>query len=73
MSADQPYNARRRVELGAARTLDPVPATPEDVREAVSGVLADRAYRHAAERIQAEYNTLPGPDEAIALIERLAS
>ena len=73
MSADQPYNARRCVELGAARVLDPVLATPDDVRNAVSDVLADQAYRHAAERIQAEYNTLPGSDEALTLIECLVS
>ena len=72
MSADQPYNARRCVELGTARVLDPVRATPDDVRKTVSDVLADQAYRHAAQRIQAEYNTLPGPDEAVTLIERLA-
>jgi UDP:flavonoid glycosyltransferase YjiC (YdhE family) len=71
MSADQPSNARRCVELGTARVLDPVLATPEDVRNAVSEVLADQAYRHAAERIQAEYNALPGPEEAVTLIERL--
>jgi UDP:flavonoid glycosyltransferase YjiC (YdhE family) len=71
MSADQPYNARRCVELGTSRVLDPVLATPDDVREAVSEVLADPSYRHAAERVQAEYNALPGSAEAVALIERL--
>ena len=70
MSADQPYNARRCVELGTARVLDPVLATPDDVRKTVSDVLADQAYRHAAERIQAEYSMLPGPDEAVTLIEQ---
>ena len=73
MSADQPYNARRCVELGTARVLDPISATSDDVSEAVSDVLANQAYRHAAERIQAEYNTLPGSQEALTLIERLAS
>jgi UDP:flavonoid glycosyltransferase YjiC (YdhE family) len=73
MSADQPYTARRCAELGAAQVLDPVQATPDDVRAAVSDVLAGPAYRHAAERIQAEYNALPAPDEALTLIEQLAS
>ena len=73
MSADQPHNARRCLELGTARVLDPVLATPEEVSAAVSDVLADQSYRYAAEQIQAEYNGLSGVDEAVKLIERLAS
>jgi UDP:flavonoid glycosyltransferase YjiC (YdhE family) len=73
MSTDQPHNARRCVELGAARLLDPVSATPGVVREAVSEVLTDQSYRRAAEQIQAAYHALPGSDEAVALIEQLVN
>ena len=37
MGADQPLNAARCEQLGVARVLDPVAATPDDVREAVDG------------------------------------
>jgi UDP:flavonoid glycosyltransferase YjiC (YdhE family) len=72
MGADQPRNAARCQELGVARALDAVRATPETVREAVANVLADPSYRSAAERIADEIAALPGPDHAGRLIERLA-
>lgn len=71
LGADQPYNAARCEELGVARVLDPVSATPADVRDAVENVLADPAYRTAAERLRDEYDALPGPGHAVAMIERL--
>jgi UDP:flavonoid glycosyltransferase YjiC (YdhE family) len=73
MSADQPDNARRCVELGAARLLEPVSAAPHDVSEAVSDVLADQSYRRAAEQIQAAYHALPGSEEAVTQIEQLVN
>ena len=73
MGADQPLNAARCEALGVARVLDPVAATPEDVREAVAAVLADAAYRRAAERLRDETAALPGPAHAVALLERLAA
>ncbi|WP_441248307.1 glycosyltransferase [Kitasatospora sp. McL0602] len=71
LGADQPYNARRCVELGTARVLDPVTVTPDEVRETVSAVLADEGYRHAAERLQYETNALPGPEQTVPLLEAL--
>ncbi|MGW3181707.1 glycosyltransferase [Kitasatospora sp. NPDC001119] len=71
LGADQPYNARRCVELGTARVLDPVTVTPDEVRETVSAVLADEGYRHAAERLQRETNALPGPEQTVPLLEAL--
>ncbi len=72
MGADQPLNAKRCEELGVARVLDPVTATPELVREAVSAVLSDPGYRAAARRVANEIATLPGPAYAVTLLERLA-
>lgn len=73
MGADQPLNAARCEKLGAARVIDAIAATPETVREAVSSVLSDSAYRSAAERMRDEIAALPGPEEAVPLLERLAT
>lgn len=54
MGADQPLNTARCVELGVARTLDAMTASPATVRETVSTVLTDPSYRRAAERMRAE-------------------
>jgi UDP:flavonoid glycosyltransferase YjiC (YdhE family) len=69
IGADQPLNARRCEELGLARTLDAVRATPDSVRQAVSGVLADPTYRRNAARLRAEIAALPGPEHAVTLLE----
>jgi MGT family glycosyltransferase len=74
LGADQPHNSRRCVELGSARELDPMTFTPQDAADAVTEMTATWAgapYRAAARRIQAEINGLPGPEQAIALLERL--
>ncbi|WNI33883.1 glycosyltransferase [Streptomyces sp. ITFR-6] len=71
LGADQPYNARRCAELGAAQVLDPVTVTPEEVRLSVSAALGDVAYRRAAERIGEEINALPGPEQTVPLLEAL--
>jgi len=73
MGADQPHNAARCEQLGVARVLDALRATPEDARAAVSTVLADRGYRRAAERLRDEIAALPGPARAVGLLERLAA
>ncbi len=72
MGADQPMNAARCVQLGVARVLDPIGATPGSVRAAVSDVLADPRYRWAAECMRDEFAALPGPAHAVRLLERLA-
>ena len=73
MGADQPMNAARCVQLGVARVLDPIEATPGSVRAAVSDVLADPRYRWAAERMRDEFAALPGPAHAVRLLERLTA
>jgi UDP:flavonoid glycosyltransferase YjiC (YdhE family) len=72
IGADQPLNGARCEELGVAIVLDPIAATPETVREAVSMVLSDPAYRTAAERLRDEFRALPGPEHALTLLEELA-
>jgi MGT family glycosyltransferase len=73
MGADQPFNAARCEALGVGLTLDAVRATPGDVRDAVSAVLADPAYRSAAGRMRDEIAALPGTDHALAVLERLVA
>ena len=71
LGADQPLNADRCATLGVARLLDAVSATPPLVREAVTSVLAEPAYRLAAERMRDEIAALPDPSQAVRLLERL--
>jgi UDP:flavonoid glycosyltransferase YjiC (YdhE family) len=72
MGADQPLNSARCAALGLARVLDPLAATPDDVRAAVADVLENPGYRLAAERLRDELAALPGLAEAESLLERLA-
>ena len=43
------------------------------VRLGVRAVLADPTYRASAERVRDEIAALPGPEYAVALLERLAA
>lgn len=72
LGADQPLNAARCAELGVARVLAALTATPEQVRLAMAAVLAEPGYRRAAERLRDEIAGLPGPEYAVQLLERLA-
>ena len=71
MGADQPWNAARCAALGVARVLDPVRATPDDVRDAVRTVLADPSYREAAEGLRDEMRLMPEPAAAVPALEHL--
>jgi UDP:flavonoid glycosyltransferase YjiC (YdhE family) len=70
IGADQPNNARRCVALGVAVTLDPIRATPSEIGAAITTVLREPSYRANARALAAETAALPGPDAAVALIER---
>ncbi|MFD9738558.1 glycosyltransferase [Umezawaea sp. NPDC059074] len=73
MGADQPHNADRCVALGVGVALDAEHATPAEIRDAVAGVLADPAYRVAAERLRDEIAAQPDQAHAVALLEGLVS
>nr|WP_238362174.1 glycosyltransferase [Actinopolymorpha pittospori] len=62
LGADQPHNAERCAALGVGVVLNPVSATAEIVRTAASAMLTDPRYGRAAEAIQRETATLPGPN-----------
>jgi UDP:flavonoid glycosyltransferase YjiC (YdhE family) len=72
IGADQPLNAARITAIGVGRSLDAIGATPDDVREAASLVLADATYRESAGRLAHEIAALSSPDVAVGLLERLA-
>ena len=72
LGPEHAFNAARCQALGMARVLDAKEITPEQVRQAVRQVLGDRAYRENAQRVRDEVARLPGADEAVALLERLA-
>jgi len=71
IGADQPLNAARCVALDVARVLDPFRATSADVASAAEKTLADVSYRRNAQLVQEEIATLPGPEHALRLLERL--
>jgi UDP:flavonoid glycosyltransferase YjiC (YdhE family) len=73
ISADQPENAARCAAMGLGRVMQPADLTPEVAREAVLTVLADPSYRANAEQVRDEIAALPGPEFAVALLERLAA
>ena len=73
MGADQPFTASRCDDLGVARVLDALTATPDDVRAAAEAVLSGPSYRRNARRVAAEIEALPGPEEAVTLLEGLAA
>jgi MGT family glycosyltransferase len=73
MGADQPLNAARCTVLGVAQVLDAVAITSQTVRDAVEYMLDTPTYHEAAERIRNEIAMLPGAEQALALIERLAA
>ena len=71
MGADQPMNADRCAQLGVALTLDPLAATPEQVRDAAQAVFNEARFRSAAECLQAEIAAMPPPESTVALLEEL--
>ncbi len=72
IAADQPDNARRCADLGVGRVVAPDRRTPGAIREAVREVLHTPGYRRNAARLRDEMRALPGPEYAVALLERLA-
>lgn len=71
LGADQPGNAQAAHAAGVACVLDPAQMTAEDVREAVSKILTQSAYRDGACRIQAEIAELPPFTHGLHLLEQL--
>jgi UDP:flavonoid glycosyltransferase YjiC (YdhE family) len=72
IGSDQPENATRCTELGVGVTVPLAELSPEAIRRAVREVLSNPGYRARAERLRDEMAAMPGPEHAVALLERLA-
>ena len=73
MGAAQPWNGDRCEALGIGRVLDPVAATPDDIRSAARDVLGEASFRAAAASLAATMERVPGPTAAVEALERLAA
>lgn len=73
LGADQPQNAARCAAHRVGRVIAPDARTPEAIRAATWEVLRDASYRRNAEQLRAEMQALPGPEEAVGLLERLVA
>jgi UDP:flavonoid glycosyltransferase YjiC (YdhE family) len=71
--SDQPDNARRCERLGVAKVIAPGDRTPEAFRDAVRAMLQDPSYRRNAEGLREEMAQLPGPEQVVGWLERLAA
>ena len=72
LGADQPHNAVRAAELGVARALDAATVSPEEIRRAVSALLADDMAADRARQVAAEIDGLPGVEATVPLLEQLS-
>jgi UDP:flavonoid glycosyltransferase YjiC (YdhE family) len=70
---DKPEVANRVAYSGVGVNLRTSSPTPQQVREAVRGVLTSAQYRHAAGRVQVDLKAHDAPREAAVLLERLAA
>ncbi len=73
ISADQPYNAACCAVLGVGVVIEPGERSAEAIRAAARTVMDNPSYRRNAERLRDEMAALPGPEYAVALLERLAA
>ena len=71
--ANQFHNAEACVASGAALALLPDDVGAQSVRTAVRTLLDETSYRQAAEAVAAELAAMPGPEEGVRLLERLAA
>jgi MGT family glycosyltransferase len=71
IGADQPENARRCAALGLALLANEDTLTPSIARATVFEALDDPSYRSKARDLQAEIEALPGPEQAVTLLEQL--
>ncbi|MDQ3547637.1 MAG: glycosyltransferase, partial [Chloroflexota bacterium] len=68
ITADQPRNAQRLAELGAAVIVHADDRTPEAFRAATSEVLANPSYRRSAEALRDEIVAMPGSELGVTLL-----
>jgi UDP:flavonoid glycosyltransferase YjiC (YdhE family) len=69
---EQRFNAHRLAASGAAITLPPWEANPDELRGRLTELLDAPEHRAAAGRVRAEMQAQPPPTEVVADLERLA-
>ena len=72
LCVDQPLNAERCVELGAAIRLRSEEATPSAVRAAIRRLVEDPHYRCSAQRVRSEIEAMPAIETAVRRLQSLA-
>lgn len=72
LAADQPDNAELCAAAGVARIVPLENLTADAVQTAITALLTDPSYRLRAAQVAAEIAAMPGPDDTLARIERLA-
>src|SRR5699024_5126322 len=65
---DQPYNAAALARSGAGLVIEPADLTPQTVAAALTRVLDEPGFRHAARVLQAEIDTMPPPDAVVSAL-----
>ena len=70
--ANQFHNADALVAAGVARRLLPDQVSAESVEQEVGLLLREPGYREKAEQVAREIEAMPGPEEGVPLLERLA-
>ncbi|MDQ6797888.1 MAG: glycosyltransferase [Actinomycetota bacterium] len=71
--ANQFHNAAALEAAGVGRSLKPGQVTAEFVRKELRALLDEPGYRRRAEGIAGEIAAMPGPDDGVRLVERLAA
>ncbi len=70
---DQIFNAQQLAGTGAGLIVHGADASPQVLREAITALCGDPAYRDAARRLQAEAMTFPAPLEVAERLPALAA
>src|SRR4051794_26852211 len=73
LAADQPENADRCAAIGVAVVVEPETLSADAVRTAIETIVEDAAYRRRASDVAAEIAAMPGPEAAVARLERIAA
>jgi MGT family glycosyltransferase len=71
--ADQYVIGDLVLAAGTGLLLAPPDVTPSTIRANVLALLDEPVYRDGARRLQREIDTMPGPEEAVHLIEEVAA
>ena len=71
--ADQYVMGDRVLEAGVGLRLVPADVNPASVQKSVLALLEEPSYRAGAHRLKREIAAMPGPEEAVHLIEEIAT